>query len=45
MDDIAKYFGLVISYFDIEDYEIMIIQDDQGEFITIKIGYHERFRA
>jgi len=28
---------LVISYFSIEDYEILIIQDTQGKLITIKI--------
>ena len=39
MDDIADHFGLVISYFDLDDYELMIIQDENGELITLKIGY------
>ena len=39
MDEIADHFGLVISYFDLEDYELMIIQDENGELITLKIGY------
>tara|TARA_R110000822_G_scaffold52431_1_gene135797 strand:+ start:15482 stop:15646 length:165 start_codon:yes stop_codon:yes gene_type:complete len=28
---------LVISYFSIEDYEILIIQDTEGKLLTIKI--------
>lgn len=28
---------LVISYFSIEDFEILIIQDTQGKLLTIKI--------
>ena len=29
---------LVISYFSIEDYEILIIQDTEGKLLTIKIN-------
>ena len=32
---------LVPSYFDIEGYEIIIIQDSQGELLTLKIVQYE----
>jgi len=42
MDFIAQEYGLVISYWDIEPYELMIIQDNDGELITLKVIYNGR---
>jgi len=40
VEDIASALGIVVTYFDIDEYELMIVQDPQGELITIKINYN-----
>lgn len=34
--------GLVLSYYSIDIYEILIVQDSKGELITVKIDEYER---
>ena len=41
--DIVHEFGLVVSYFDLDEYELMIIQDGNGELITLKVIYNGRY--
>ena len=33
--------GLVLSFFNFNPYEILVIQNDQGDLITIKIGIYD----
>jgi len=33
---------LVISYFTIDIYDILVIQDDDGEFLSIKIDEYDK---
>lgn len=37
-----KFSDIVLSYFSIGDYEILIIQDTEGELITIKVDDYGR---
>ena len=34
--------GLVLSYYSIDIYEILIVQDSKGELITVKIDEYGR---
>tara|TARA_R110002020_G_scaffold6390_7_gene27240 strand:- start:2278 stop:2394 length:117 start_codon:yes stop_codon:yes gene_type:complete len=37
-----KSTGLVLSYFTIDIYDILIVQDDEGELLTIKIEEYDK---
>jgi hypothetical protein len=32
----------ILSYYEIEEYDILIVQDNKGKLITIKIDEYER---
>ena len=36
--------GLILSYYSVDIYDILIIQNSKGELITIKIDEYERTR-
>jgi len=42
MEDLESFYGLVVSYFDLEEYELMVVQDGEGELITLKVLYNGR---